>query len=1066
MSIKIFGNLFFKINQNEPILDHIIICIYDLLAKHIKILVSTDKNQINIYNDIKTLIFQCVNKRYLNLENPTNIMKNFMCDCISILIISGITHNWENCIEDLILNTQNNNPELIYICIKSIADCDLIINLIKNEDTYANNDWNEELNSQDEKRGEIKEKLIKKSDIIFNFIEKVYKDINTFEKNLRIRLIKSIVDLFIFWTQLELNIFTNDSISNIIMELTKQTIIEDNPNNIEILKRLAELINITVTSSKNSRLYEFYGKIEENYPIEETLRIINENINLEEKIGIEKWLDFILNLLEQYKRTNNKNMDILWPLAKIFSSITENFIYLFFDLNNKRNVLLFQWVKNLISEKRIISWMFFSTIETMMNFITDYFRFYSYNDLQKKNFQELLIDILLNIMNNCCFNKINQNDFSQLQKEILFMNNEENWNVNKKYIYTEEDEIYLNDIDITEYRNSAENAIYSICLIFKYGFDSKECELIPFLKLCSLINLNNNNNTTSQLNLSDKNLAIFDSILFLLKSIIKTIDKDSSQDIIRLINDYIYNLLKSPYIQNINIYIDYLLIINQFSPFIIKDGKFKEIISNLLFVTQNIDNNQLLVDSCYIIISNLCRELKKNNFYKEYCIAFLQRYKILCDSYSLNNISQIENLIRAIFYCVGINEDTEDTNNNNEKYKINDNVNINDNDLIMLLEEILKPLLLINSKEKIKAIPTLKNYIIKSYTLSKEIFYNISLCKQNIRKYMLNYFISNTIDDLIELNKDSESNNIKIFNLFQNDEEIVNSILEFYEKNIFNIVEDCPLLIPKINEIFIELFKLNTNFYQIIDFFGLFYKYILQNTKEKDKNYIEVNKYVLDNFLLIIKLSINYLNLKQKLDEKTLKWIDLLLTNIIDVFPNIYIKEIYPNLFDNLIAIIQFIFNYLEFMVKEKREECYDRLISNIIKSLSSVLNNCIIKLISNSIQQEQKKELIMNIVYKTSKLLDLKEFNHLSIEALLILYYQMITFDPNLFIFIFSQLLISSKIFDNMYINNINNYLQLYYGNRNNIIDFIKDIINILLKKNENDCLVFYFNRLNTKKI
>ena len=339
MSIKIFGNLFFKINQNEPILDHIIICIYDLLAKHIKILVSTDKNQINIYNDIKTLIFQCVNKRYLNLENPTNIMKNFMCDCISILIISGITHNWENCIEDLILNTQNNNPELIYICIKSIADCDLIINLIKNEDTYANNDWNEELNSQDEKSGEIKEKLNEKSDIIFNFIEKVYKDINTFEKNLRIRLIKSIVDLFIFWTQLELNIFTNDSISNIIMELTKQTIIEDNPNNIEILKRLAELINITVTSSKNSRLYEFYGKIEENYPIEETLKIINENINLEEKIGIEKWLDFILNLLEQYKRTNNKNMDILWPLAKIFSSITENFIYLFFDLNNKRNVL-------------------------------------------------------------------------------------------------------------------------------------------------------------------------------------------------------------------------------------------------------------------------------------------------------------------------------------------------------------------------------------------------------------------------------------------------------------------------------------------------------------------------------------------------------------------------------------------------------------------------------------------------------------------------------------------------------------------------------------------------------
>ena len=89
MSIKLFGNLFFKINKNEPILDHIIICIYDLLANYIKILVPTDTCQANIYNDFKSLIFRYINKRYLNLDNHTNIMKNFKCDCISILIISG-----------------------------------------------------------------------------------------------------------------------------------------------------------------------------------------------------------------------------------------------------------------------------------------------------------------------------------------------------------------------------------------------------------------------------------------------------------------------------------------------------------------------------------------------------------------------------------------------------------------------------------------------------------------------------------------------------------------------------------------------------------------------------------------------------------------------------------------------------------------------------------------------------------------------------------------------------------------------------------------------------------------
>ena len=220
----------------------------------------------------------------------------------------------------MISNAENNTPELIYICLKSIADCDLIMNFMKNEDENDNDSWNSsELNLLEQKRIEIKEKLKDKTEIIFKFIDKVYKIINTFEKNLRFRIIKSIIDLFIFWTQLDLNILTNDSISKIIIELTTQTIIEENSNNIEILKRVAELLNIAVTFSKNVRLYEFYGKIDDGFSIEETLKNINENVNYEEKINIEKWLDFILNQLEQYKRNNNKNKYILWNLVKIFS---------------------------------------------------------------------------------------------------------------------------------------------------------------------------------------------------------------------------------------------------------------------------------------------------------------------------------------------------------------------------------------------------------------------------------------------------------------------------------------------------------------------------------------------------------------------------------------------------------------------------------------------------------------------------------------------------------------------------------------------------------------------------
>ena len=127
------------------------------IQKHILTLIKTDNDETNAYNDIKILIFQSVNKRYLQLQNPSNIIRNYICDCISILIISGITYNWNNCIEELIDNAKNginNNPELIYICLRAIADCNIIImNIIKNDNNNDEVYWDDTLNL-----GEIKKK--------------------------------------------------------------------------------------------------------------------------------------------------------------------------------------------------------------------------------------------------------------------------------------------------------------------------------------------------------------------------------------------------------------------------------------------------------------------------------------------------------------------------------------------------------------------------------------------------------------------------------------------------------------------------------------------------------------------------------------------------------------------------------------------------------------------------------------------------------------------------------------------------------------------------------------------
>ena len=145
MNIKVFGELLFEKDQNDPLLDHIIICIYGLLKEHIITLVSTNKNQKRIYEDIKNLIFECVKKRYLNLDNPSYIMRKNICDCISVLIISGITCSWTESIKDLIKEANTGNPEMTFIALRSIADCDLIMNFYesKNEKENDDNYWDD-----------------------------------------------------------------------------------------------------------------------------------------------------------------------------------------------------------------------------------------------------------------------------------------------------------------------------------------------------------------------------------------------------------------------------------------------------------------------------------------------------------------------------------------------------------------------------------------------------------------------------------------------------------------------------------------------------------------------------------------------------------------------------------------------------------------------------------------------------------------------------------------------------------------------------------------------------------
>ena len=99
---------------------------------------------------------------------------------------------------------------------------------------------------------------------------------------------------------------------------------------------------------------------------------------------------------------------------------------------------------------------------------------------------------------------------------------------------------------------------------------------VLFLFLCylilvfSLIDLNDDNTKN---NYDERNVIRLDVVLLVLRTILIEVDKESSMEITKIINNYIYNLSESIYIKNCNIsiLIDYLLIVNNSKNFISKN---------------------------------------------------------------------------------------------------------------------------------------------------------------------------------------------------------------------------------------------------------------------------------------------------------------------------------------------------------------------------------------------------------------------------------------------------------------------------------------------------------------
>ena len=155
---------------------HIISCIFGLMKKHFKLLLSTDSPDQGKYTNIKNLIMKCI-KRYLKMNNPSKSITKDIADCLSIIILSGVFYHWTNVISDLIQESYtNSNLTLYYLVLLALADIDILIHYNKTEEeSYSN-----PLIISNGERMKIKDKLFNNSEIVMKYIIFIFKEINDF----------------------------------------------------------------------------------------------------------------------------------------------------------------------------------------------------------------------------------------------------------------------------------------------------------------------------------------------------------------------------------------------------------------------------------------------------------------------------------------------------------------------------------------------------------------------------------------------------------------------------------------------------------------------------------------------------------------------------------------------------------------------------------------------------------------------------------------------------------------------------------------------------------------------
>ena len=835
-------------NNNDKLFSCIII--YQIIKEHANYIIQNKTYFENIKNIIFNDILEVMIKENNQIVN-NNLVIERICYSISIIMLLGLINYWPESIND-ILKFGKISDIHTFLTIIILSNC--------------NNEL-EDLNIGLDKKYKIKTLLIEKKEDIKQFINVIL--INS--EKIDGKMYNKTVELAKNFITFELNVLQ-------MPEMTKTILKNINKSNIDLI---SELFCESLNCALSAKLENNFNDLDINEFISKT--------NNDEMISLSYLIDTILNYIQN--NNNNIDEDIIDGLAKIFASISENFIFYFFIKNENSQKLLNLFYYFISNKKRKISYKLFEGLNQMKNFINTNYKFSNFTDTEKREFSDYLINISFSIMNNAKLRK------PKVKNQILVDNNYLNLNEENDIEKKGEDVIIEeNEISINDYRGYVEDVFFDIFEIFAKNFQIEGINY--FLNKISepIINIVNSDV------LNDDILVSIEIVIFVLKNIIPVFEalKIDTTPLIKFTSF----LLHSKIINNNFIMVNFLLFIEQCNLYIVNDNQvFTEIINfilnNLIRIDIN-DNRKKLLSVVLLGLSECCKENNPeifNNIYKVY----IEKY----DNLDFEIISNLCESLCLSFY---------NTDNNGEK------INISFEQINEYYNKLCEPAN-IRIKKTLELIENNSNIPIEKVNL--EIFKNYKIYERVLKNcYFLdnNDFLSKYFVEWFSINYENTSKIFDYYNILSEEQKknsnIISSITLIFIKSTKKIkYEYLSKIYPQLNNLILKSY-LNNKDYSSIYVLKNIYSIMLQNPLEKDlKNEISNNF-----FNLLRQITQNIIEYKQNQIET--------INALAEFFTSIYENAILTN--DNLITNIE---DTLKLFIEGLKTINENNLINNIFRA-------------------------------------------------------------------------------------------------------------------------------------